>query len=85
MRLPDVNENLVGKICVSSIGRIAVVTHRGSFKSSVNNDTIECWKGLGLDGKGVWASTEPCIVAESGQEFAETLSLWFDGKISYNS
>ncbi len=85
MRLPTRNENLVGKICVCSIGRIGIVTGEGEFTSAVNNEVIKCWKGLGLDGKGVWASTAPCIVAESGQEFADKLSARFGGKLSFNA
>jgi len=85
MRMPKENENLIGKVCVCSVGRVGIVTGKGSFKSVVNDELIECWKGLGLDGKGVWASTSPCIVAESGQEFADKLSERFGGKMSYNS
>ena len=84
MRMPNENEDLVGKVCVCSVGRVGIVTGRGDFTSAVNNEIIKCWKGLGLDGKGVWTSTSPCIVAESGQEFADKLSARFDGKMSYN-
>ncbi len=85
MKMPNKNENLVGKVCVCSVGRVGIVTHMGVFKSTVNDETIPCWKGLGLDGKGVWASTNPCVVAESGQQFVEKLSLRFGGKMSYNA
>ena len=91
MRLPKEGENLIGKVCVCSIGRVGIVTGRGSFTSAIksnfggNDKEIKCWKGLGLDGKGVWASTNPCIVAELGQEFCERLSERFGGKMSYNS
>lgn len=85
MRMAREDENLIGKICVCSIGRIAIVTGRGSFKSSVNDEIINCWQGLGLDGKGTWASTNPCVVAENGQEFRDKLSKRFGGKMSFNS
>lgn len=40
------------------------------------------WVGLGLDGKGTWVSTEPCIIAENGLEFHKKLLERFDGKMS---
>jgi len=79
MRLPESNEDLVGKICVCTAGRPAIVTGKKTF------DWGESWVGLGLDGKGTWASTTPCIIAESGQEFHDKLSSRFGGKMSYNS
>ena len=85
MRMAKENEDLTGKICVCSIGRVAIVTGRGKFKSSIDGRWVECWQGLGLDGKGTWASTNPCIVAENGQEFRDKLSERFGGKISFNS
>ena len=73
MRMPFFGEDLVGKVCVCSIGRPAIVTGRG--------ETIfgKVWTGLGLDGKGTWCSTQPCVIAESGQEFYEKLIQRFGG------
>jgi hypothetical protein len=79
MRLPNENEDLVGKVCVCSVGRPGVVVGRKTC------DFGDAWIGLGLDGKGNWASTAPCIVAESGKEFYDRLSIRFGGKMSYNS
>lgn len=85
MRMAKEGEDLTGKICVCSIGRVVIVTGRGDFKSSVNEEIINCWQGLGFDGKGTWASTNPCVVAENAQEFRDKLSNRFDGKMSFNS
>ena len=90
MRMPEENEDLTGKICVCSVGRPAIVIGKGSFKVVEEgrlgplSSTIECWEGLGLDGKGNWASTTPCIIAENAQEFHNKLRDRFDGKMSYN-
>ena len=78
MRIPKEDENLVGKVCVCTVGRPFIVTGRKVFPWG------EAWCGLGLDGKGTACSSEPCIVAESGQEFHDKLSERFGGKMSYN-
>lgn len=73
------NEDLTGKVCVCSIGRPFIVTGKYTF------DFGECWVGLGLDGKGTVASSNPVILAESGQEFHNKLLERFKGKMSFNS
>lgn len=78
MRFANDNESLIGKVCVCSVGRVAIVTGKKTF------DFGECWVGIGFDGKGTWASSKPCIVAESGQEFHDRLFDRFGGKMSYN-
>jgi len=78
MRLGNKNENLVGKVAVCSVGRVAIITGKKTFEFG------ETWVGIGLDGKGTWASKNPCIVSESGQEFHDKLYERFDGKMSYN-
>ena len=84
MRMANENEDLTGKVCVCSIGRPAIVTGRGSFRTNAGK-WLDCWGGLGLDGKGNWVSTNPCIIAENGQEFYDKLSERFGGKMSFNS
>ena len=82
MRLPNKDENLVGKICVCTVGRPYIVTHlKNDFDFAPG---INFWVGLGLDGKGTVASSEPCIIAESGQEFHDKLRKRFGGRMSYN-
>lgn len=74
----DSNEDLTGKVGVCSVGRPAIITGK------LELDIGECWVGLGLDGKGTWASSSPCIIAESGQEFHDKLYKRFGGKMSFN-
>jgi len=85
MRMPNENENLVGKVCVCSVGRPFIVTGQHEFTFGEGSDgVVDCWVGLGLDGKGTVASSTPCIIAESGQEFHDKLLERFGGKMSYN-
>lgn len=90
MRILKENEDLTGKVCVCSVGRPGIVVgkKKTTFENDENNQPekeYEVWFGLGLDGKGNWCSTNPCVVAESGEEFYERLSDRFGGKMSYNS
>jgi len=78
MRIASDSDNLVGSICICSTGRIAIVTGKTTF------DRGEVWIGLGLDGKGTWSSSKPCVIAESGNEFYDKLLKRFGGKMSYN-
>jgi hypothetical protein len=78
MRMPKEGEDLTGKVCVCSVGRPFIVTGKAEFAFG------ESWVGLGLDGKGTTASTKPCVIAESGQEFHDKLLDRFGGKMSYN-
>lgn len=78
MRVPKENEDLMGKICVCTVGRPFIVTGKKKF------DWGEAWVGLGLDGKGTACSTTPGIIAESGTEFHDKLLSRFGGKMSYN-
>lgn len=82
MRMPQPNENLIGKVCVCSVGRVGIVT--GSYVPDWSNG-VQMWAGIGFDGKGTWASSNPCIVAECGEEFRLKLSNRFGGKMSFNS
>jgi hypothetical protein len=84
--MPEVDEDLVGKVCVCSVGRPAIVTGKGTL-NGVKDDKgnpLPVWTGLGLDGKGTWASTAPCVIAENGQEFHDKLLKRFGGKMSFN-
>lgn len=78
MRMPTPGENLEGKICVCSIGRPAIVTGKKTFEFG------EAYVGLGLDGNGTWASTDPVVIAESGTEFHDKLLSRFGGKPAHN-
>lgn len=84
MRMPNDGEDLTGKVCVCSVGRPFIVTGRQDLDLGDAGGVIDCWVGLGLDGKGTAASTRPCILAESGQEFHDKLLERFGGKMSHN-
>jgi len=75
MRIPEPDEDLIGKVCVCSVGRPAVVVGKRTFSWGMS------WVGLGLDGKGVWASTQPCVIAENGAEFHDKLIDRFHGRL----
>lgn len=81
MRMPNEGENLVGKVCVCSIGRPFIVTGTARFNFDVG---VDYWVGLGLGGQGTVCSSTPCIIAESGQEFHDKLQSRFGGKMSHN-
>jgi len=86
--MPEFDENLRGKVCVGSCGRIGVVTEAGTLNvpekpgSSVLK-TITVWHGMGFDGKGTWASSKPCVVHESVEEYRAMLIDRFGGKMSF--
>ena len=82
MRMPYPNEDLVGKVCVCTVGRPFIVT--GSKDDFDFAPGEKFWTGLGLDGKGTACSCDPCVIAESGQEFHDKLVKRFGGKMSYN-
>lgn len=83
MRLPKENEDLVGKICVSSVGRPFIVTGRLGSEHELHASLDGSWCGIGFDGKGTACSGTPCVIAESGQEFHDKLLSRFGGKMSY--
>jgi hypothetical protein len=76
MRLPGVDESLVGKVCVSSNGRVGVVTGQRTGESG------QAWVGMGFDGKGTWVSSSPAVTAENVADFRERLISRFGGRLS---
>ncbi len=67
MRVPDTTEHLIGKVCVCSIGRLAIVTGLEDMPWGT------VWAGVGLDGHGLWCSRSPIVISESIEEYYETL------------
>lgn len=67
-RIPGPGENLVGKVCVCALGRVGVVVEFKKITFS-NGDEAELWCGMGFDGKGLWASRDPVVLAETLQEY----------------
>ena len=86
MRMSKENENLIGKVCVCSVGRPFIVTGRSeiTISNKEDNTVLEGWCGLGLDGQGTAFSSDPCVIAESGQEFHDKLMSRFKGKMAYS-
>jgi len=80
-RVWDGDEDLAGKICVCSTGRVGIVTGFGHLGD--DPDGPEVWRGIGFDGKGTWASSKPIVVADDPEEFRVKLSSRFGGKMSY--
>lgn len=80
MRFPEPNEDITGKVCICSVGRVAVVAGKKYFDFAGKN----LWYGIGLDGKGNWASSTPVITAESVEEFHDRLATRFGGKMTFN-
>lgn len=82
--MPEKNEDLVGKVCVCSVGRPFIVTGKLGSEHDLSTIFDGFWCGLGLDGKGTVCSSNPVVIAESGQEFHNKLLIRFGGKMSYN-
>lgn len=83
MRMPEVNEDLTGKVCICSIGRIFVVSRRKALDFG-DGQYVLCWVGVGFDGKGTCASSNPVIAYESVNEYHDTIEERFGGKMSYH-
>lgn len=75
MRMPKLNEDLVGKVCVCGLGRPFIVTHKTSVMRPGHAEYMNVWAGLGLDGKGIARSGDPAIIAESAKEHYDKLDL----------
>jgi hypothetical protein len=54
-RMSEVSESLIGKVCSCSLGRVGVVVRLEDITFQ-NGDVAKCWTGMGLDGRGLWAT-----------------------------
>ena len=81
-RMPKEGEDLIGKVCVCSVGRPAIVVGKQEKKFG-DAPSKTYWIGIGIDGKGTWASGAPAIIADSAQEFHDRLVDRFGGKLSF--
>lgn len=71
-RFSSETEDLSGKVCMCSIGRVGIVATQGTIAEF----NAVYWKGMGLDGRGLWATSagKPVIVlAESLAEYIEMI------------
>lgn len=91
MRFPEKDEDLTGRVCVCSTGRIGVVSGRGYLlkgpgcteKPNPPTERIDGWEGVGFDGKGTWFSSGPVVAFESVTDFHNALKTRFGGKMSF--
>lgn len=63
--------NLVGKVCVCSLGRPGLVV-----KMILHPDGYRFWAGIGFDGKGLWlthADTPTVVIANSITEYYDMI------------
>ena len=69
------DEDLVGKVCVNSIGSRGLVIGKKTFPFG------ESWVGFCLDGNGTWASrcAKPVVVLGDAMEVHDTLMERFRG------
>ena len=82
-RKPAPSEDLVGKVCVCSVGRPAIVVAYDSV-SLGGSRHVSGWVGLGLDGRGTWFSTSPAVLEDDPRAFHDKLLARFGGKMSAN-
>jgi len=91
MRIPEEGENLVGKLCVCSMGRPAIVVGTAEFRDVVIREgeieslhevttTVKRWVGLGIDGKGCWSSSAPIVLEDDPYEFYIKAMERFNGR-----
>ncbi len=83
MRHPNRGEDLVGMVCVCSVGRVAIVTAPGAITVQQPGDPpaqIQGWHGIGIDGFGTWFSSSPIILSPSAEAFRLKLDERFGGK-----
>jgi hypothetical protein len=62
--------HLIFKVCICSLGRVGVVS--GQESMTFNGEAVNCWVGMGLDGRGPWVTSadKPIVViAESLGEY----------------
>lgn len=59
-----------GAVAVCSLGRVGVITDKKTITFS-NGDTGEMYVGMGLDGKGLWASSDPIKLCDTLKEYTE--------------
>jgi hypothetical protein len=69
MRIPEENEDLTGKVCVCSIGRLGLVVGREDIGWGLT------YVGLALDTREcrTWASRHPVVIADNPFEYYRRL------------
>lgn len=88
MRFPKKGEDLTGKVCICSAGRIAVVSHQQDLTFSTGDNADQptaCWVGVGFDGRGAWASSAPVVAYKSLADYLRVINERFGGRMSKNA
>lgn len=64
----------IGTVCVCSTGRVGLVVRRREVTFPDGQPKL-IWEGIGLDGKGLWASTadEPLVLHPSIDAYLDRL------------
>lgn len=55
-----------------SLGRVGVITDKKVI-TFPNGDSGEMYVGMGFDGEGLWASSNPIVIADSLKEYTERI------------
>lgn len=64
--------NLVGRVCICSLGRPGLVVK----KIRKNHGISEFWSGIGFDGKGLWMTSvdsPTVVIADSIAEYCDMI------------
>jgi len=65
-------DEFIGTVAACSTGRVGLIVRKETvtFRSG---DTKEVYTGIGLDGKGLWASSDPIVIQPSIEEYMDRL------------
>lgn len=66
--------NFVGKVCCCSTGRVGLVV-RQKIITFPSGETKQMWEGIGLDGKGLWCTSNPIEIHPSIEAYMDRLVL----------
>lgn len=64
----------IGKVCVCSTGRVGLVVRQKPI-TFADGETKTMWEGIGLDGKGLWCSSNPLVLHPSIESYLDRLVL----------
>lgn len=65
-------ENFIGKVCCCSTGRVGLVVRKEAI-TFPDGQTSTMWAGIGLDGKGLWCTSNPIVIHDSIEAYMDRL------------
>jgi hypothetical protein len=74
-RIAQLGEDLTGKVCTCSLGRVGVVGSKVEIQFPKSAPALY-WSGMGFDGNGLWASNASkaiVVIAESVADYVEAI------------